>query len=213
MKTAERAVVDTPALLNCSVTPSPASITIACSSVRSRLAGCAHSALTNGPASVPRVMNCDVGPPAIGLLVGKDALPEADEAAAADARADEHKLQPGPIGGMCVCIRCEHMCCFKLAVKHASFMLVSCHAGTPGLDWRAFSTVAKDAFESARRYECIAFVDHDQSDTQCAVWRDKPNKKLIIAFRGTSHWKDMITDVSLMQVSADLHLLLVQVIK
>jgi hypothetical protein len=66
-------------------------------------------------------------------------------------------------------------------------------AGTPGLDWRDLSAAAQGALEAARRFECIAFVDNDDTDTQCAVWRDADNKRLILSFRGTSHWKDVLT--------------------
>eukprot|EP00953_Heterococcus_sp_UTEX-ZZ885_P041356 21104-Heterococcus_DN1.PRE.3 len=69
----------------------------------------------------------------------------------------------------------------------------ACLHCTPGLDWRDLSAAAQGALEAARRFECIAFVDNDDTDTQCAVWRDAANKRLILSFRGTSHWKDVLT--------------------
>ncbi|OVA02259.1 C2 calcium-dependent membrane targeting [Macleaya cordata] len=48
-------------------------------------------------------------------------------------------------------------------------------------------------------FEKICFLDNTSTDTQVAVWRDSPRKRLVIAFRGTeqTRWKDLRTDLML----------------
>nr|DAD20117.1 TPA_asm: hypothetical protein HUJ06_021580 [Nelumbo nucifera] len=48
-------------------------------------------------------------------------------------------------------------------------------------------------------FEKICFLDNTSTDTQVAIWRDSPRKRLVIAFRGTeqSRWKDLRTDLML----------------
>ncbi|KAJ4967692.1 hypothetical protein NE237_014393 [Protea cynaroides] len=48
-------------------------------------------------------------------------------------------------------------------------------------------------------FEKICFLDNTSTDTQVAIWRDTPQKRLVVAFRGTEQvkWKDLRTDLML----------------
>ncbi|CAI5531012.1 unnamed protein product, partial [Closterium sp. Naga37s-1] len=54
-------------------------------------------------------------------------------------------------------------------------------------------------------FDKVCFVDHPQSDTQVAVWRDVRRKRIVVAFRGTEQTKakDLLTDISLSPSSLD----------
>ncbi|CAI7853987.1 unnamed protein product, partial [Closterium sp. NIES-53] len=54
-------------------------------------------------------------------------------------------------------------------------------------------------------FDKVCFVDHPQSDTQVAVWRDVRRKRIVVAFRGTEQTKakDLLTDISLSPSSMD----------
>ena len=51
----------------------------------------------------------------------------------------------------------------------------------------------------ADAYELCCFVTHEGTSTEAAIWRDKQRKRAVLAFRGTSDVKDLITDVNLLQ--------------
>ncbi|GKV35329.1 hypothetical protein SLEP1_g43618 [Rubroshorea leprosula] len=48
-------------------------------------------------------------------------------------------------------------------------------------------------------FEKICFLDNATTDTQVAIWRDLPRRRLVVAFRGTeqARWKDLRTDLML----------------
>ncbi|CAI5495001.1 unnamed protein product [Closterium sp. Naga37s-1] len=54
-------------------------------------------------------------------------------------------------------------------------------------------------------FDKVCFIDHPQSDTQVAVWRDVRRKRIVVAFRGTEQTKlkDLLTDISLSPSSLD----------
>lgn len=61
---------------------------------------------------------------------------------------------------------------------------------TPGLDWSTSFPV------SYGDYEPLCFVDHRFTGTQAGVWRDAQRRSLLVAFRGTSEPRDIVTDAS-----------------
>ncbi|GJP43027.1 hypothetical protein CLOM_g2533 [Closterium sp. NIES-68] len=54
-------------------------------------------------------------------------------------------------------------------------------------------------------FDKICFLDHPESDTQVALWRDVRRKRVVVAFRGTEQTKlkDLLTDISLSPSSLD----------
>ena len=59
---------------------------------------------------------------------------------------------------------------------------------TEGVDWSVF---ARDG-----SYEQLCFVDQRNTGTQAGIWRDSKRRKLLVAFRGTSEPRDIVTDAS-----------------
>jgi len=53
--------------------------------------------------------------------------------------------------------------------------------------------------ERAAELEFIAFVESRVTDTQASLWRDEVNKRMVVAFRGTSDPGDLITDAKILQ--------------
>lgn len=71
---------------------------------------------------------------------------------------------------------------------------------TEGIDWSELSLrVGKKGQVDAEDYETCCFIQHNATSTEVGIWRDLTRRKVIIAFRGTSDPRDMITDVSLLQ--------------
>mmetsp|Transcript_23214 Transcript_23214/g.58898 ORF Transcript_23214/g.58898 Transcript_23214/m.58898 type:complete len:502 (-) Transcript_23214:86-1591(-) len=64
----------------------------------------------------------------------------------------------------------------------------------PGIDWRTLAPTAS-------RFERIAFIDSDETDTQVALWRDVQAREIVLAFRGTeqTRWRDLLVDASITQ--------------
>jgi len=48
-------------------------------------------------------------------------------------------------------------------------------------------------------YELCFFLTHQSSSSECAVWRRRSDRLLVVAFRGTSDVLDVLTDVNLLQ--------------
>eukprot|EP00633_Aureoumbra_lagunensis_P000863 CAMPEP_0197287648 /NCGR_PEP_ID=MMETSP0890-20130614/4249_1 /TAXON_ID=44058 ORGANISM="Aureoumbra lagunensis, Strain CCMP1510" /NCGR_SAMPLE_ID=MMETSP0890 /ASSEMBLY_ACC=CAM_ASM_000533 /LENGTH=771 /DNA_ID=CAMNT_0042757591 /DNA_START=91 /DNA_END=2406 /DNA_ORIENTATION=- len=61
---------------------------------------------------------------------------------------------------------------------------------SPGVDWRSLCD------DEQYNYEPLCFVDQKITGTQAGIWRDAQRKKILVAFRGTSEPKDIITDAS-----------------
>ena len=69
-----------------------------------------------------------------------------------------------------------------------------------GVDWSQLARrVGKVGVVDADAYELCCFVTHEGTSTEAAIWRDKQRKRAVLAFRGTSDVKDLITDVNLLQ--------------
>ena len=65
-----------------------------------------------------------------------------------------------------------------------------------GNDWSALASERADA--APERYEKVCFVENERTDTQCAVWRSRRDRTIVVAFRGTEMDKplDFFTDVN-----------------
>merc|ERR1719291_621681 len=44
-------------------------------------------------------------------------------------------------------------------------------------------------------YEPLCYLEARETNTECWVWRYQPGKRLIVAFRGTSDFGDVLTDI------------------
>ncbi|KAG8457562.1 hypothetical protein KFE25_003716 [Diacronema lutheri] len=67
---------------------------------------------------------------------------------------------------------------------------------TPGVRW------VDDLAPSTARFERMAYVDDERTDTQAVLWRDHAARELVLAFRGTeqSRPRDALTDAAIAQV-------------
>ncbi|CAM9732160.1 unnamed protein product [Chrysoparadoxa australica] len=63
------------------------------------------------------------------------------------------------------------------------------------INWGSSYALSTSPKLDPSKFTTIAFIDNRSSDTQCLMWRDKANKRLIASFRGTESVKDMITDL------------------
>lgn len=76
----------------------------------------------------------------------------------------------------------------------------------PGGEW---ALLARSPDARARPptagFEKLAFVNHERTDTQCALWRCRGSRTLVLAFRGTEQAKltDLLTDARLMPRAFD----------
>jgi len=71
---------------------------------------------------------------------------------------------------------------------------------TLGIDWSELSRrVGREGYVEGDDYELCCFIKHNATSTEVGIWRDTTNRKVVIAFRGTSDPRDMITDVNLLQ--------------
>ena len=72
--------------------------------------------------------------------------------------------------------------------------------GSEGIDWsqlaKRVGTVGEDDVDG---YELCCFLTHRTSSSECAVWRRRSERLLVVAFRGTSDVVDVLTDVNLLQ--------------
>ena len=57
----------------------------------------------------------------------------------------------------------------------------------------------RDGEDERDGYELCCFLTHTQSSSECAVWRKRSQRLLVVAFRGTSDVLDVLTDVNLIQ--------------
>lgn len=65
---------------------------------------------------------------------------------------------------------------------------------TPGVDW---FDICKDVNSTrAADYKALCFLDNRVTGTQAGVWRDEKRKSVLVAFRGTSEPRDLVTDAS-----------------
>ena len=65
-----------------------------------------------------------------------------------------------------------------------------------GVDWRLLCEEAFPTATEEANYEQLCFIDHRSTGTQAGIWRDEERKKLLVAFRGTSEPRDIVTDAS-----------------
>ncbi|CAM9538469.1 unnamed protein product, partial [Phaeothamnion confervicola] len=65
-------------------------------------------------------------------------------------------------------------------------------------DWRKLTHSLGGFALAARDLEPVCFLDNSDTDTQVGVWRDVPNKRLVVSFRGTqgNRWRDVLTDAN-----------------
>jgi len=72
-------------------------------------------------------------------------------------------------------------------------------------DWALLASQPTSGPQPAlpHEFEKVCFVSNDRTDTQCAVWRAKARRAIVVAFRGTETAKlrDLITDARLVQRS------------
>ena len=69
-----------------------------------------------------------------------------------------------------------------------------------GIDWSELATRVGVLGEDEREgYELCCFLTHKKSSSECAVWRKRSQRLLVVAFRGTSDVLDVLTDVNLLQ--------------
>mmetsp|Transcript_46903 Transcript_46903/g.77611 ORF Transcript_46903/g.77611 Transcript_46903/m.77611 type:complete len:742 (-) Transcript_46903:731-2956(-) len=69
-----------------------------------------------------------------------------------------------------------------------------------GVDWSELSKrVGTIGVDENDAYELCCFVTHNATSTQAALWRDRAQRQLVLAFRGTSDPLDLLTDVNLLQ--------------
>lgn len=65
---------------------------------------------------------------------------------------------------------------------------------TPGVDWFEICEDLKSS--RAAQYQALCFLDNRLTGTQAGIWRDEKRKSLLVAFRGTSEPRDLVTDAS-----------------
>lgn len=72
--------------------------------------------------------------------------------------------------------------------------------GSEGIDWSTLSTPAAGQSLQGSDFELCCFITHSESSTEAAIWRSREQRRVVLAFRGTSDPRDMVTDVQLLQV-------------
>ena len=75
---------------------------------------------------------------------------------------------------------------------------------TEGIDWSVLSRrVGREGYVEGDDFELCCFITHNGTSTEAGIWRDTATRRVVLAFRGTSDPRDMITDVNLLQVHCE----------
>lgn len=56
--------------------------------------------------------------------------------------------------------------------------------------------VLEEGGGSFAEYEPLCYLEARETNTECWVWRYRPGKRLVVAFRGTSDFGDVLTDIA-----------------
>eukprot|EP00443_Scrippsiella_acuminata_P001116 CAMPEP_0115196156 /NCGR_PEP_ID=MMETSP0270-20121206/14943_1 /TAXON_ID=71861 /ORGANISM="Scrippsiella trochoidea, Strain CCMP3099" /LENGTH=931 /DNA_ID=CAMNT_0002609485 /DNA_START=75 /DNA_END=2870 /DNA_ORIENTATION=+ len=72
---------------------------------------------------------------------------------------------------------------------------------TPGVDWSELGRAVGGIASMADSYDFLGFVSNDYTSTEAGLWRNKAQKHLILAFRGTvqTDIQDLMTDVNIVK--------------
>ncbi|CAN0023604.1 unnamed protein product [Laminaria digitata] len=65
-------------------------------------------------------------------------------------------------------------------------------------DWSTLTDRVGGLAQQKAGFELMCFIDNSETDTQVGVWRDERKKRLVVAFRGTEKWQDVLIDVNIL---------------
>ncbi|CAM9555140.1 unnamed protein product [Pylaiella littoralis] len=70
-------------------------------------------------------------------------------------------------------------------------------------DWSVLTNRIGGLAQQGGSFELLCFIDNHDTDTQAGVWRDEAEKRLVVSFRGTAQFEDVLTDVNFLLEDLD----------